>query len=72
MTDSTVHMVIYTTFIEADFGAEPIYTRAGPFASEEAARFWIDNNEDEYVDELHGYPEPQVQEHPVRELSDLQ
>jgi len=71
MTEETVHMVIYTTFIEADFGMEPIYTHAGPFSSEEAAQYWIENNEEEYVERLYGYPSPQIQEHPIRTVEDL-
>ncbi|MFB6237019.1 MAG: hypothetical protein ABEH81_01475 [Halopenitus sp.] len=70
--DEHVHMVVYTTYIDADFGAEPIYTHAGPFASEDAAQYWIDNNEDEYQTNLHGYPDPQIQEHPIRTVEDLQ
>lgn len=71
MTDCSVFMVIYTTYTDADFGPEPITTHAGPFASEEAAQYWIDNNPDEYTEKLAGYPDPQPQEHPIRELSDL-
>jgi len=70
MSDS-VYMVIYTTWMSADFGAEPITTHAGPFADEETAQYWIDNNEDEYRENLHDYPDPQIQEHPVRDLEDL-
>lgn len=71
MVDGSVFMVIYTTYTDADFGAEPIVTHAGPFASEEAAKFWINNNQSEYTEKLAGYPDPQPQEHPVREVSDL-
>jgi hypothetical protein len=68
----TVFMVIYTTWIDADFGGEPIFTHAGPFASEDAAQYWIDNNEEEYHENLKGYPDPQIQEHPIRTVEDLQ
>lgn len=68
----TVFMVIYTTWTEADFGATPITTYAGPFLDEETAQYWIDNNENEYQENLHRYPEPTIQEHPVRDLEDLQ
>lgn len=70
MTD-TVFMVIYTTYIDADFGAEPIYTHAGPFDTEEAAQYWIDNNPEEYEENLFRYPDPQIQEHPIRGVEDL-
>jgi hypothetical protein len=71
MTAGSVFLVRYTTYTEADFGPEPIHTHAGPFASEEAAQYWIDNNEDEYVERLSGYPDPSIEEHPVREIGDL-
>lgn len=71
MSQEYVYMVLYTTWIEADFGPEPIWTHAGPFDSEETAQYWIDNNEHEYEEKLHGYPEPTIQKHPIRSLQDL-
>lgn len=70
MADS-VHMVLYTTYTNADFGPEPITTYAGPFASEEACEYWIEHNSEEYVEDLANYPEPTIQEHPVRTVEDL-
>lgn len=64
-------MVRYTTWIEADFGPEPIFTHAGPFKDEETAQYWIDNNKEEYEENLRGYPNPSIERHPIRDIDDL-
>lgn len=72
MTEDSVYMVLYSTYVAGDFSSTLITTYAGPFASRETGEYWIENNPEEYVTNMANYPDPMVQEHPIRELEDLQ